>query len=174
MGAEGTSDLVQAGFNHEVPRCGGGRHPGRGLLCGRLYRQGCSMENWLLSWGKGVFLLSLEVSTVLLYPGSALHQSVHDSNMSKRKPLGGLSPLAGEGVQRFSDPALVSPPCAPAMCPAAAHCGGKCCTGVTPVAQPVLPRWRWLSEVNPASSSSPLQAAAGERGPGWTAQGRLP
>lgn len=95
---------------------------------------------------------------------------------AKGSPRGGLSPLAGEGVQRFSDPAPVPRPCAPATCPAAARHGGRHCTGVTPAAQPVLPHWWWFSEVNPAasSSSSPLQAAAGERGPGWAAQGRLP
>lgn len=44
-------------------------------------------EDRLVSWGNGVFLLSLEGSRTLPYPRAALFlPSVRDSNVSKRKP----------------------------------------------------------------------------------------
>lgn len=128
-----------------------------------------------MSWGKGVFLLSLEGAGCSFILGLLCfsHLSVTVTR-GKGSPRGGFSPLAGEGVQGCSDPAWVPPPNAPATRLAPAHHGSKHCTGVTPAAWPL-----WFNEVNPISSfssSSPLQGAAGERGAGWAggAQGRPP
>lgn len=64
-----------------------GRDPAQVSSAGGSIGKDALWEDRLVSWGKGVFLLSLEGSRALPYPGAALFlPSVRDSNVSKRKP----------------------------------------------------------------------------------------
>lgn len=107
-GAEGPSDLIQAGFNHGAPRWGSGRqHSGTGGCVTRMLQRNISscpggrVFSCYLQKGAGFSL----IPELLCFS----HLSVTASSVKGRSPWGGFSPLAGGGVQGVSDPSWLSP-----------------------------------------------------------------